>query len=152
MREAATAGENPDSSPPPDLTARVGTVEFANPVMLASGTCGTGPELARAADVSRVGAIVMKTVTRAPREGNRPVRVAETASGMLNAIGLENPGLERFCERYLPKARALGVPLVASIAGRTSDDYVECAGALDSAGGMVAIEVNLSCPNDHDSG
>jgi len=136
----------------PDLTARVGAVELANPVMLASGTCGTGPELARAADVSRVGAIVMKTVTREPREGNPTTRVAETPSGMLNAIGLENPGLERFREYSLPKARELGVPLVASVAGRSPEDYVECARVLDSAGGIVAIEVNLSCPNDRDAG
>jgi dihydroorotate dehydrogenase (NAD+) catalytic subunit len=120
--------------------------------MLASGTCGTGPELARAADVSRLGGIVMKTVTREPREGNRPVRVAETASGMLNAIGLENPGIEKFCGHYLPKARGLGVPLVASIAGRSPGDYVECAKALNAAGGVVALEVNLSCPNDRDAG
>ncbi|MHC5055449.1 MAG: dihydroorotate dehydrogenase [Planctomycetota bacterium] len=138
--------------PAPDLSARVGVVELANPVMLASGTCGTGPELARAADASRVGAIVMKTVTREPREGNPPVRVAETASGMLNAIGLENPGIERFCGHYLPKARTLGVPLAASIAGRSPDDYVECAKALDAAGGVVALEVNLSCPNDREAG
>lgn len=136
----------------PDLTTRVGSVELANPVLLASGTCGTGPELARATDVSRLGGIVMKTVTREPREGNRPIRVAETPSGMLNAIGLENPGLERFCELYLPKARELGVPLVASIAGRSPEDYVECARAVDSAGGVAAIEANLSCPNDRGAG
>ncbi len=151
-KEALTTTEGRDPKPAPDLTARVGAVELANPVMLASGTCGTGPELARAADVSRVGAVVMKTVTREPREGNRPVRIAETPSGMLNSIGLENPGLDRFCEHSLPKARALGVPLVASVAGRSIEEYVECARALDSAGGLVAIEVNLSCPNDRDTG
>ena len=137
---------------PVDLAARVGSVELANPVIAASGTCGTGVELARAADVSRLGAIVLKTVTREPREGNPPVRVAETPSGMLNSIGLENPGIEIFCGRSLPKARELGVPLIASIAGRSVEDYTACARALDEAGGLALIEVNLSCPNDQGAG
>ena len=131
-----------------DLRVRIGTVELANPVIGASGTCGTGVELAPAMDVTKLGGLVLKTVTREPREGNPPCRVAETPSGMLNSIGLENPGLERFCEKYLPEARELGVPLIASVAGRTPGEYADCARALDRAGGMVAIEVNLSCPND----
>jgi len=135
-----------------DLAVRVGTVELANPVIAASGTCGTGVELARAVDVGRLGAIVLKTVTREPREGNPPVRVAETPSGMLNSIGLENPGIERFCTESLPKSRALGVPLIASIAGRSVEDYTACTRALGRAEGLVAIEVNLSCPNDRGAG
>lgn len=148
-----------------DLRVRVGTVEFANPVIGASGTCGTGVELAGALDLTKLGGLVLKTVTREPREGNPPCRVAETPSGMLNAIGLENPGLERFCEKYLPEACELGVPLIASVAGRSPEDYAACARAIDRAGGsseingravkgqaIRAIEVNLSCPNDRSGG
>jgi dihydroorotate dehydrogenase (NAD+) catalytic subunit len=135
-----------------DLTTRVGAVELANPVVAASGTCGTGVELARAADVSRLGAVVLKTVTYRPREGNRPPRIAETPSGMLNSIGLENPGVERFVERFLPKARELGVPLVGSVAGEDAEDYARTARLLSEAGGLVAVEANLSCPNVHRGG
>ncbi len=130
-----------------DLATRVGGLALKNPVIAASGTCGTGVELARACDVSRLGAIVMKTVTPEPRAGNPPARIAETPSGMLNSIGLENPGIERFVEHSLPKARELDVTLIASVAGRRPEDYALCARRLDEAGGIAAIEVNLSCPN-----
>ncbi len=135
-----------------DLRVRVGTVELANPVIGASGTCGTGVELAPVFDLAKLGGLVLKTVTRHAREGNPPCRVAETPSGMLNSIGLENPGIDRFCEKYLPAARELGVPLIASVAGRSPEDYAACARAIDKAGGAVAIEVNLSCPNDRSQG
>lgn len=135
-----------------ELRVQVGTVELANPVIGASGTCGTGVELAPVFDPAKLGGLVLKTVTREPREGNPPCRVAETPSGMLNSIGLENPGLEKFCEKYLPAARRLSVPLIASIAARSPDDYAVCARAIDKAGGVVAIEVNLSCPNDRSQG
>jgi len=134
-----------------DLTTTIGALTLRNPIMTASGTCGAGVELARHADVRRLGALVMKTVTVEPRAGNAPVRVAETPSGMLNAIGLENPGIEAFCAHALPAARELGVTLVASVAGRTPEDYAACARALDAAGGIAAIEVNLSCPNDREA-
>jgi dihydroorotate dehydrogenase (NAD+) catalytic subunit len=136
---------------PVDLRTDAGGVSLANPVMTASGTCGTGVELAAAADVSTLGALVMKTVTREARAGNRPVRIAETPSGMLNSIGLENPGIDRFCTHALPEAMKLGVPLVASVAGRSVEDYAHCASKLQATGGIVAIEVNLSCPNDRDA-
>jgi len=130
------------------MRVHIGSVELRSPIIAASGTCGTGAELARVADIAAYGALVLKTVTRSAREGNRPPRIAETPCGMLNSIGLENPGVERFCEHALVEARRLGVPLVASVAGATPEEYAECAGVLDRAGGLVAIELNLSCPND----
>jgi len=132
-----------------DLSARIGPLALANPVLVASGTFGFGMEMARIAEVGRLGAVVMKSLTLKPRAGNPPPRIVETPAGMLNAIGLENPGIDGFLRTILPQAGRLGVPLVANIAGSTVDDYVQLAGRLsrEAAGAVAAIEMNVSCPN-----
>ncbi|HEY3415702.1 MAG TPA: dihydroorotate dehydrogenase, partial [Armatimonadota bacterium] len=94
-----------------------------------------------------VGAVVTKTITREARQGNKEPRVIETRTGLLNAIGLHNPGIEAFIERELPKYRTLDVPVIASIAGKTEDDFVECATRLCGLEGVQGIEMNVSCPN-----
>jgi dihydroorotate dehydrogenase (NAD+) catalytic subunit len=131
----------------PDLAVRLGPLTLATPILLASGTCGYGPELSGLVDFTKLGGIVTKTVTRLPREGNPPPRIAETPSGMLNSIGLENVGIEVFLTEKLPRARALPTRIVVSIGGHTVADYVELARRLDDAPGAAAIELNLSCPN-----
>ena len=130
-----------------DLTVRLGRLELANPVVAASGTCGYVREMAALADVSRLGAVIPKTVTREPRRGNPPPRIVETASGMLNAIGLDNDGLDHFCREHLPYLEAVGTAVIANIAGRTIDEFVEMAARLDRYGWLAAIELNISCPN-----
>jgi len=132
-----------------DLSVRLGPLSLANPVLAASGTFGFGMEMSRVAEVRKLGAVVMKSLTVKPRSGNPPPRIVETPSGMLNAIGLENPGIDGFLRTILPQARNLGVPLIANIAGSTVEDYVQLAGRLsrEAAGAIVALEMNVSCPN-----
>lgn len=132
-----------------DLTTRLGPLGLANPVLVASGTFGFGMEMARISDVKNLGAVVMKSLTLKPRSGNPPPRIAETPSGMLNAIGLENPGIDGFLKTILPQAKNLGVPLIANIAGGSVDEYAELARRIsaETAGHVVAIEMNVSCPN-----
>jgi dihydroorotate dehydrogenase (NAD+) catalytic subunit len=129
------------------MSVRVGAVELEHPVMNASGTLDA--LAARAAGVpvhEDVAALVTKTITPSPREGNPPPRLAETPSGLLNSIGLANPGVDAFVAS-LPELVALGRPLVVSIGGFAVDDYVRLARALDRAPGVVALELNISCPN-----
>jgi len=131
----------------PDLTVRIGAMSMKNPVMLASGVFGYGDEFEGLAPYGELGALVLKTITKDPRPGNPPAsRTAETPSGMVNAIGLENVGLEAFLRDKLPAARAYGTRVVASIAGDTPEDFAACARALASAA-VDAIEINISCPN-----
>jgi dihydroorotate dehydrogenase (NAD+) catalytic subunit len=130
------------------LTTDLGRgLRLANPVLAASGTFGYGVEAARFFDVSRLGAIVGKTITKEPRDGNAPPRMAETPAGMLNSIGLQNPGLERFLAETLPRMTSLGVPVVANVAGEDPQQFAELAHAVSKAKGVVAIELNISCPN-----
>lgn len=125
----------------------MGRLRLANPVATGSGCFGYGLEGAAAFDVSRLGALVLKTLTTRPRAGNPPPRIVETASGMLNAIGLENPGVEAFLQDILPRVRDLGCPaVVASVAGKDLADYEALVEALQVRG-IHAIELNLSCPN-----
>ena len=129
------------------MSIRIGEVELEHPVMNASGTLD--PLAARDAGVPvhvDVAAVVTKTITPLPREGNPPPRVAETPSGLLNSIGLANPGVDAFVAS-LPELVALGRPLVVSIGGFAVDDYVQLARALGRAAGIVALELNISCPN-----
>ena len=135
-----------------DLRVRLGPLELANPIVTASGTFGSGAEIARFFDVARLGAVVAKSVTLEPRQGLAPPRMAETASGMLNAIGLQNPGIDRWLERDLPWLREHGVPAIVSIAGKTTAEYRQLAERLRGAHGIVAIEANISCPNVEDRG
>ncbi|MBC7105430.1 MAG: dihydroorotate dehydrogenase, partial [Firmicutes bacterium] len=129
------------------LGVRLGPLELKNPVVAASGTFGFGREYAGLVDLRRLGAVTVKSLTLRPRAGNPPPRIAETPAGMLNAIGLENPGVEWFLAEGLPFLRERGVPVIASIAGETPEEYAALAAVLDRAPGLAALEVNLSCPN-----
>lgn len=131
----------------PDLTTRIAGLDLRTPVLLASGTVGYGPEYEGLIDFGSVGALVMKTVTPEPRTGNPPPRLVETPCGMLNAIGLENVGLERFLDEKLPEASELPVPLVASVAGTSTGEFASLAGAIGERSEVSAVELNISCPN-----
>jgi len=131
----------------PDLTVRIGAMTMKNPVMVASGIFGYGDEFMGLADYGELGALVLKTVTREPRAGNPPAaRTAETPAGMVNAIGLENIGIDALLREKLPVALTYGTNIVASIAGDTPDEFAQCARLLDSSA-VAAIEINISCPN-----
>ena len=131
----------------PDLTTRIGDLTMRSPVMLASGTVGYGPEYDGIIEFGAVGAIVTKTITVAPRAGNAPPRLAEARGGLLNAIGLENVGLERFLSEKLPEAAGLPVPIVGSVAGTSPDEFAVLSGAVGEREEISAIELNISCPN-----
>jgi dihydroorotate dehydrogenase (NAD+) catalytic subunit len=131
-----------------DLTTAVGSVVLPNPVMTASGTAGHGTELAAYVDLSRLGAMVVKSLSAGPWEGNPPPRVREAPAGMVNSIGLQGPGVPAWLSEDLPPLLATGARVVASIWGRSVADYAEAAGLLaDAPAEVVAVEVNLSCPN-----
>lgn len=128
-----------------DLSVKIGKLRLKNPVMVASGTFGK--EYGEFIDINKLGAYVTKTITLNARTGNPPPRVTETASGMLNAIGLENKGLEDFLKNKLPELKNIKIPIIASIAGDDEHEFKELAKGLSKAGRISAIEVNLSCPN-----
>jgi dihydroorotate dehydrogenase (NAD+) catalytic subunit len=128
-----------------DLSVKIGSLKLKNPIMVASGTFG--PEYKELADVKKLGAIVLKTVTLEERKGNPAPRVAETASGMLNSIGLENKGIEDFIKNKLPKFKNIKAPLIASIAGNDEKEYGALAKRLGKVNVIAALEINLSCPN-----
>ena len=130
-----------------DLSVQLGRLRLPNPILVASGTFGYAREMAGLVDLSRLGGIIPKTVTKLPRPGNAPWRTIETAAGMLNSIGLDNDGLEAFIEHHLPYLATLGAPVIVSIAGRTLEEFVEMAARLDGSPGLAAIELNISCPN-----
>lgn len=129
------------------LATHLGPLVLPNPVLSASGTFGYGEEMAPYLDLSRLGAIVCKTVTRAPRAGNAPPRTCESAAGMLNAIGLQNVGIESFIADKLPFLRACGAPVIVNIAGETVEDFAFLCRLLSQQTGIAAIELNISCPN-----
>lgn len=135
------------SLPSVDLSATLGRLRLPNPVLTASGTFGYAREMEGVIDLSRLGGVVPKSVTREPRPGNRPWRTLETAGGMLNSIGLDNDGVDYFVARHLPYLASLGPPVVVSIAGKSADDFVAVAQRIDAAGGAAALELNVSCPN-----
>jgi len=118
-----------------------------NPVGVASGTFGYGFEFEQLIDIQRLGAIYTKGTTPLPREGNPPPRVAETAGGMLNSIGLQNPGVEHVAHEYAPRFAAWQVPVLVNVAAATVEEYVHCIGVLDGAPGIAGYELNISCPN-----
>ena len=131
-----------------DLTARIGSVVLPNPVMTASGTAGHGAELSRYVDLAGLGAVVVKSLSAEPWAGNPAPRVHETTAGMLNSVGLQNPGVEAWLADELPDLVATGARVVASIWGFTVESYEKAAAMLASAPPeVVAVEVNLSCPN-----
>lgn len=134
----------------PDLAVRVGPIRFENPVLCASGTFGYGLEIE--GEARRLGGIVTKTITFEPRAGNSPPRIVETASGMLNSIGLQNVGVERFLDEKLPALRALGRPIIVSVGGRTAEEFEAVVRRLETAEGIAAYELNVSCPNVKEGG
>ena len=135
-----------------ELAARIAGVELRNPVLLASGTCGYGEELESMVDLGRIGGLVTKTITPEPRSGNPPPRIVETPAGMLNSIGLQNPGLQGFIVDKWPHLRELDTEIVVNIAAPTAELHGEMAGALNALDGIAAIEVNISSPNMRDGG
>jgi len=130
-----------------NTAVNLGGILMKNPVTTASGTFGFGFEYQPYIDLQRLGAITVKGTTLKPRLGNPPPRIAETPSGMLNAIGLQNPGVERVAEEIMPRLAELGVPVIVNIAGDTLEDYALVARRLDGVPGVAGLEVNISCPN-----
>jgi dihydroorotate dehydrogenase (NAD+) catalytic subunit len=130
-----------------DLSVTLGRLRLPNPILVASGTFGYAREMAGLVDFARLGGIIPKTVTQKPRIGNPPPRTHETAAGMLNAIGLDNDGLEHFCTHHLPYLRTLPAPIIANIAGSDADEFVAMAARVGREPGLAAVELNLSCPN-----
>lgn len=131
-----------------NLAVKIGKLKLKNPVMVASGTFGYAEEFSDFIDLKKLGAIVTKTITLKPRQGNAMPRTCETPAGLLNSIGLENPGLEVFIKEKLPSLSKIGVPLIISIAAEDSlNDFAQLAGRLDKIPTVAAIELNISCPN-----
>jgi dihydroorotate dehydrogenase (NAD+) catalytic subunit len=130
-----------------NLSVKIGKLKLKNPVMVASGTFGYAEEFSPLMDLRKLGAIVTKTITLKPKIGNPPPRTVETAAGMLNAIGLENPGVKVFLKDKLPILKKIGVPIIVSISADSDKEFVELAKILNKTTGVSAIELNLSCPN-----
>ena len=132
----------------PALSVKLGKIKLKNPVMVASGAFGYAEEFKDFIDLKKLGAIVTKTITLKPRQGNPPPRTCETPAGMLNSIGLENPGLEVFVQEKLPQLMKIGPVIIVSIASEDNpDEFVILAKRLDKIKEVAAIELNISCPN-----
>jgi len=129
------------------LEVKIAGLKFKNPVMTASGTFGYGAEFMPYMDLSKLGAIVVKGLSLYPRQGNPSPRIVETPCGMLNAIGLQNVGVDDFIEKKLPLLKGVDTHVIANIFGETIEDYIEVAKRLDGAKGVSALEINISCPN-----
>jgi len=136
--------------PPQNLATSLAGLTLRNPVILAAGTCGYVDEMADVLDLSLVGAVITKSITLEPRRGNEPDRIVGVPTGMLNAIGLANVGLDQFLADKLPGHKTPGTVLIGSIAGDRIDDYVAVASAFDASDDIDAIELNVSCPNTDD--
>ncbi len=130
-----------------DLSVTLGRLRLPNPILVASGTFGYGKEMTGFMDLARLGGIVPKTITPLPRKGNVPWRTVETASGLLNSIGLDNDGVEAFLEKQLPFLAGCGAPVIVSIAGANAAEFVGLARRLEGVAGIAALELNVSCPN-----
>jgi dihydroorotate dehydrogenase (NAD+) catalytic subunit len=135
-----------------DLSVAIGSLKLENPVMLASGTVGYGNEISNFTDLSKIGGIVTKSVSLKPRKGNPPQRIVETPSGMLNAIGLANVGLEVFIKEKIPFLEKVKSTLICNIAASTIEEYAECTRVLDEIETVKAFEINVSCPNVKEGG
>ncbi len=131
----------------PDLRVRIGSLQLANPVMTASGTFGYAREFENLVNLHRLGAVIVKGISLHPRAGNPPPRIVETACGMLNAIGLQNVGVDRFISEKMPYLQGLLVPVIVNILGDSIAEYEEITTRLADVPGVAAIEVNISCPN-----
>ncbi len=131
----------------PNLAVDIGGIKMKNPVTTASGTFGFGQEYSTYFDVNRLGAITVKGTTLKPRDGNATPRIVETPAGILNSIGLQNPGVDYLLEHYVPYFKTLSTPVIVNISGDTVEDYVKVAEKLDKAPAIAGLEVNISCPN-----
>lgn len=129
------------------LNVSLNRLQFKNPILVASGTFGYAREMTAFVDFKELGGIIPKTVTPQPRPGNPPPRTVETASGMLNSIGLDNDGFDQFVAEKLPYLTSLGTSIIVNIAGKTNDDFRRMASVLNACQGVAAIELNISCPN-----
>ncbi len=130
-----------------DLRVNIAGLELANPVLTASGTFGYGIEYADFIDLSRVGGIIVKGTTLHPREGNPYPRMAETAQGMLNCVGLQNKGVDYFCTHIYPQIKDVRTNMIVNVSGNSPEDYAECAARINELECIPAIELNISCPN-----
>src|SRR5262245_30755019 len=130
-----------------DLTITLGRLRLKNPILVASGTFGYAREMASVVNFGKLGGIIPKTVTKQPRIGNPPPRTVETPSGMLNAIGLDNDGIDHFIAHHLPYLRTLQTAVIANIAGKNEDEFVAMAEQSGREPGLAGLELNLSCPN-----
>lgn len=135
-----------------DLRVNIGNLKLKNPVMTASGTFGYGKEFADFVDLSQIGGIIVKGTTLKPRQGNDYPRMAETAQGMLNCVGLQNKGVDYFCEHIYPEIKDIDTNMIVNVSGSSPDDYAECAARIDALDRIPAIELNISCPNVKDGG
>lgn len=135
------------TAPELDLRVQLGRLALKNPVLVASGTFGYAREMAGVVPLPELGGILPKTITQSPRPGNPPWRTVETSSGLLNAIGLDNDGIDYFLSHHWPYLRATGATIIVSIAGKSLDDFVSLAERLSEAEGLEAVELNVSCPN-----
>ena len=136
-----------DHDPYPDLRVNIGSLELQNPVMTASGTFGYAREFEDLVNLHRLGGIIVKGISLEPRAGNPPQRIVETPCGMLNAIGLQNVGVERFITEKMVYLKGIGVPVIVNILGDTVDEYRQITERLRGVEGIAALEVNISCPN-----
>lgn len=134
------------------LNVKINDIELKNPVMTASGTFGYGIEFADLVPLEGLGGIIVKGTTLRPREGNDYPRMAETASGMLNCVGLQNKGVDYFCEHIYPQIKDIDTNMIVNVSGSSPDDYAECAARIDALERIPAIELNISCPNVKDGG
>ncbi|MDD6758112.1 MAG: dihydroorotate dehydrogenase [Paraprevotella sp.] len=130
-----------------DLTTHIGSLTLRNPVMTASGTFGYGLEYADLVDLGQLGGIIVKGTTLRPREGNPYPRMAETPQGMLNCVGLQNKGVDYFCEHIYPQVQSLPTQVIVNVSGNSPEDYAECARRINELEHIPAIELNISCPN-----
>ena len=130
-----------------DLSVEIKSLKLKNPVMTASGTFGYGLEFADFVSLEDVGGIIVKGTTLHPREGNDYPRMAETASGMLNCVGLQNKGVDYFCEHIYPEIKDINTNMIVNVSGSSPEDYAECAARIDDLENIPAIELNISCPN-----
>ncbi len=134
------------------LNVNIGALSLKNPVMTASGTFGYGIEFEDFIDLGGLGGIIVKGTTLKPRQGNDYPRMAETASGMLNCVGLQNKGVDYFCEHIYPQIKDIDTNMIVNVSGSSPEDYAECAARIDALDKIPAIELNISCPNVKDGG
>ena len=136
-----------------DLSIKIGHTTFKNPIFVASGTFGYGTENTELVDVSNIGAIVTKSITLNPREGNPPPRIVETPSGMINSIGLANIGVDKYVSDMLPIYEEIGSPIIMNIAGSSMEEYIEVMQQVEAvSSNIVGYEINISCPNVKEGG